>query len=142
MWAICWQALAKMLPSGHGEEQVQFADMMLTANEAERRRCALCSLLLPSAGMPAWHQEHRPVWHVSRFFSSLLQRCGKANRRTGGGSVSLLAVVSGTPSLGHTQPKVAATPLARLCTVREHSHKLPLACRCPASRATRTCHQS
>ena len=41
-----------------------------------------------------------------RFFSSLLQRCGKASRRTGGGSVSLLAVVPGTPSLGHTQPKV------------------------------------
>ena len=41
VWAVCWQALSGMLPSGHGEEQVQFADMMVTANEAERRRWAV-----------------------------------------------------------------------------------------------------
>ena len=40
VWEICWRALSSMLPQGHGEEQVQFADMMLTANEAERRRCS------------------------------------------------------------------------------------------------------
>ena len=35
--------MTKLLPAGHGEEQVQYADMLVTANEAERRRHGPCS---------------------------------------------------------------------------------------------------
>ena len=40
---MCLRAMTRLLPVGHGEEQVQYADMLVTANEAERRRHAqLC----------------------------------------------------------------------------------------------------
>ena len=44
VWDVCLRAMTRLLPAGHGEEQVQYADMLVTANEAERRRSALCCL--------------------------------------------------------------------------------------------------
>lgn len=43
-----------------------------------------------------------------RFYSGVLQRSGKAHRKHGGGSLTLLAVVAGVPAAGQPQPRASA----------------------------------